>query len=256
MNKLSIDSFPIKKVSQTRFLGVIIDEDLSWDPHIAATRRKLNYAASSLYRMRDSIPSNLHKDLYHTLYESHLAYCISVWGGASPSKTGCLLISQKQCIRFLFGDKEAFLNKFRTCARARPVKIQLLGEEFYSREHTKPLFDKHKILSFMNLYTYHTYMELFKILKFRDPLVIHEQFKVSNRKSNLLINNFPAKNFVSRSTGIWNTITPKLKLVDNCTAKVASTKNILKNLLLRLQNDGDPVSWNSDNFNLDKMPSR
>ena len=200
--ELSIDSFPIKKVSQTRFLGVIIDEDLSWDPHIAATRRKLNYAASSLYRMRDSIPSNLHKDLYHTLYESHLAYCISVWGGASPSKTGCLSISQKQCIRFLFGDKEAFLNKFRTCARARPVKSQLLGEEFYSREHTKPLFNKHKILSFMNLYTYHTYMELFKILKFRDPLVIHEQFKVSNRKSNLLINNFPAKNFVSRSTGM------------------------------------------------------
>ena len=256
LNVLSIDSFPIKKVSQTRFLGVIIDEDLSWDPHIAATQRKLNYAASSLYRMRDSIPSHLHKDLYHTLYESHLAYCISVWGGASPSKTGCLSISQKQCIRFLFGDKEAFLNKFRTCARARPVKSQLLGEEFYSREHTKPLFNEHKILSFTNLYTYHTYMELFKILKFRDPLVIYEQFKVSNRKSNLLINNFPAKHFVSRSTGIWNSITPKLKLVDNCTAKIASTKNSLKNLLLSLQNDGDPVSWNSDNFNLDKMPSR
>ena len=74
---LSIDQFPINKVSQTRFLGVIIDEDLSWGPHIAATRRKLNYASSTLYRIRDSIPSYLRKDLYHTLFESHLAYCIS-----------------------------------------------------------------------------------------------------------------------------------------------------------------------------------
>ena len=253
-NTLSIDKFPIKKVTQTRFLGVIIDEDLSWDPHIAATRRKLNYAASTLNRIRDSIPTHLRKDLYHTLYECHLAYCISVWGGAPASKTTCLWTSQKQCIRFLFGDKEAFLNKFRTCARARPIRNQLLGEEFYSQEHTKPLFKEQKILSFMNLYTYHTYMELVKILKFRDPLVIYEQFTVSERKSNLLINTFPAKHFVSRCTRIWNTITPKLKLVDNCSNKLASTKNSLKNLLLSLQGNGDKVSWNSDNFDIEKLP--
>ena len=236
---LSIDQFPINKVSQTRFLGVIIDEDLSWGPHIAATRRKLNYASSTLYRIRDSIPSYLRKDLYHTLFESHMAYCISVWGGSPTSKTNCLWISQKQCVRFLFGDKEAFLDKFRTCARSRPIKNQLLGEDFYSREHTKPLFKEHKILSFMNLYTYHTYMELFKILKFRDPLVIYEQFKLSDRKTNLLINMFPAKHFVSRSTSIWNTITPKLKLADHCSTKIAYVKNNLKNILLSLQGSDD-----------------
>ena len=252
---LSIDQFPIKKVSETRFLGVIIDQDLSWGPHIAATRRKLNYASSTLYRIRDSIPSYLRKDLYHTLFESHLAYCISVWGGSPSSKTSCLWMSQKQCVRFLFGNKEAFVNKFRTCARSRPIKNQLLGEDFYSREHTKPLFTEHEILSFMNLYTYHTYMEIFKILKFRDPLVIYEQFKVSNRKSNLLISTFPAKHFVSRSTSIWNTITPKLKFIDHCSTKTAFVKHSLKNLLLSLQSSVSPISWNSDNFNMDKISS-
>ena len=252
---LSIDQFPIKKVSETRFLGVIIDEDLSWGPHIAATRRKLNYASSTLYRIKDSIPSYLHKDLYHTLFESHLAYCISVWGGSPSSKTSCLWISQKQCVRFLFGDKEAFVNKYRTCARTRPLKNQLLGEEFYMKEHTKPLFKEHDILSYMNLYTYHTYMEVFKILKFRDPLVIYEQFKVSHRKSSLLINTFPAKNFVCRATNIWNTITPKLKLADHCSTKIAYAKSNLKKLLLRLQSSVDDMSWNSDNFNIEKMPT-
>ncbi len=96
-------------------------------------------------------------------------------------------------------------------------------------------------------------MEVFKILKFRDPLVIYEQFKVSNRKSALLINMIPAKNFVSRGTKIWNTVTPKLKLADHCSTKIAYAKSNLKKLLLSLQSSADEVSWNSDNFNIEKM---
>ena len=49
-----------------------------------------------------------------------------------------------QCSKYSFyGDKEAFVNKFRTCARNRRIKNQLLGEDFNSREHTKPLFKEH-----------------------------------------------------------------------------------------------------------------
>ena len=144
-HKLFIDDFPIKKVSETKFLGVITDENLSWNAHLTALRRKLGHAASTLYKIRDNIPIYLRKDLYHTLYESHLSYCISVWGGAPLTKTARIWTSQKQCLRLLFGDKEAFLDKFRTCARARPICNQLLGEEFYSREHTKPLFNQNKM---------------------------------------------------------------------------------------------------------------
>ena len=85
-NNLFIDNFPILKVSETKFLGVIIDENLSWDSHLTALRRKLGYAASTLYRIRDNVPLYLRKDLYHTLYESHLTYCISAWGGPSSAK--------------------------------------------------------------------------------------------------------------------------------------------------------------------------
>lgn len=77
--KLYIGDFPIKATSHTRFQGVIIDEHLSWEMHIALVRRKLNYATATLNRIRDSLPVRLHKDLHHTLFESHLTYCISVW---------------------------------------------------------------------------------------------------------------------------------------------------------------------------------
>ena len=213
-------------------MGLSLTRTCLGDPHITALRRKLNYASATLYRIRDSLPIYLRKDLYHTLFESHLSYCISVWGGSALYKIARLWISQKHCVRILFGDKEAFLDKFRTAARARPFKNQLLGEDFYRREHTKPLFMEHKILALRNLYSYHTYMELFKILKLRDPITIFEHFTTSDRKPTLIINELPAENFVSRSTKIWNVITPKLKLTDY-SAKICAIKNSLKALLFK-----------------------
>ncbi|KAL5251633.1 hypothetical protein ACHWQZ_G017121 [Mnemiopsis leidyi] len=58
--ELKIDGFTIKQCSQTRFLGVIIDEKLNWDAHVKFLKRKLNYAMSTLYRIMDSIPREIH----------------------------------------------------------------------------------------------------------------------------------------------------------------------------------------------------
>ena len=93
-------------------------------------------------------------------------------------------------------------------------------------------------------------MEILKILKLRDPITLHEQFTLSERKPTLIISTDPAENFVSRSTKIWNTISPKLKLNDY-SCNISSTKNTLKTALLKLQNSDDPVAWISDNFNLE-----
>ena len=168
------------------------------------------------------------------------------------NKIARLWISQKHCVRVLFGDKEAFLDKFRTAARARPYKNQLLGEDFYRQEHTKPLFTKHKILALKNLYCYHTFMEVLKILKLRDPITLYEQYTLSERKPTLIINSNPVENFIPRSTRIWNIVSPKLKLND-FSFKISSTKNSLKAALLRLQGSDDPVAWTSNNFNPEKI---
>ena len=61
---LTIDNFPIKKVSSAKFLGVIIDENLSWEDHIKALKRTLNHSTSTLCRLRCSLPEFLHQQLY------------------------------------------------------------------------------------------------------------------------------------------------------------------------------------------------
>ena len=96
-------------------------------------------------------------------------------------------------------------------------------------------------------------MELFKVIKLRDPITVFEQFTISRRKPTLLIvRDTPADNFVSRSTKIWNQITPKLKLSDFST-KISTVRNQLKSALLKLQNSNDKIIWTSADFDLAKL---
>ena len=251
--ELLIDNVPIKRTSTAKFLGVIVDEQLSWEPHITALRRKLNYASATLCKIRDSIPKSLHLDLYHTLFESHLSYCISVWGEAALCHTEKIWTAQKHCMRVLFGDKLAYIEKFQTCARTRPYSNQRLGEEFHQLEHCKPLFKEHNILAFKNLYTYHTFMETFKILKLRQPISLYEHYNISQRKETTLITSHPSRNFVSRSTLLWNIIAPKLKLMDY-SHSINQAKTYLKKSLLIMQHTNHSTTWLQDDFDANKIP--
>ena len=211
--------------------------------------RHINYATATLNRIRDSVPKELHKDLYHTLFESHLTYCISVWGDAALFRTASIWLSQKHCVRVLFGDKEAYLNKFLTCARTREFDNQALDHTFFQLEHCKPLFKQQNILAFKNLYTYHTFMEVFKILKLRCPTSLNQHYQLSSRKQTALIAQLPSNDFISRSTKIWSTIAPKLKLFD-FSYKISLAKSHLKTSLLKLQHAYNDSAWTSSDYDM------
>ena len=211
---LKLNNTIIKQVTQTKFLGVIIDEKLSWQPHITELTRKLACCAGVLNRIKDNIPSHLHKSLYHTLFESHLTYGITVWGGVSQNKLLPLFRAQKKCCRIMFGDKETYLDKFKTCARTRIYEDQRLDSKFYSKEHSKPLLNKYSILTVHNLYTYYCAVEIFKILKFRSPISLYQQFELSKRKETLLITTHPSHNFHYKAGLIWNVVRNLLQIFD------------------------------------------
>ena len=135
---LEIDGIPIKQVTETKFLGVIIDDKLSWTPHIDKLTKKLNSICGRIYRIKNSLPSQLYKQIYHTLFESHLGYGITVWGGVSINKLSPLFLAQKKCVRILFGDSEAFSEKFKTCSRSRPIQCSINKKGQISHESTLP----------------------------------------------------------------------------------------------------------------------
>ena len=113
----------------------------------------------------NNIPKENYKSLYFSLFESHLKYCLTVYGTASKCHTEKLFRIQKRCVRILFGNREEYLDKFKTCARVREFGQQILGPEFYCKENTKPIFTGQKILAMQNIYNYQACFEVLKILK-------------------------------------------------------------------------------------------
>ena len=110
-------------------------------------------------------------------------------------------------MRILFGDKEAYLDKFKTSARVRLFEEQKPGAEFFKREHTKPLVTKHSVMTVRNLFVYHCFNEIFKILKFRTPISLFEILELSTRngrETRLLKNPEPSLNFRYQAALIWN----------------------------------------------------
>jgi hypothetical protein len=153
---------------------------------------------------------------------------------------------QKKAIRILFGDSLAFKNKFMTSARTRPFSEQLLGTSFYTKEHTKPLFKKHHILAVQNLFTYHTFMEVFKILKHQSPISMYSHYQLSNRNylgHNLkLIPPTITNHFMHESTVLWNTLRSILGITD-LSSDGPGIKNKLKAFLFENQHNFHEVEW-------------
>ena len=90
--RLKINNMVIKQVNEARFL----DENLNWKSHIHKLSKKLSCSAGILNLIKDSIPEDHYKSLYFTLFESHLSYGITVWGGVSNNKLDLLFKLQKK----------------------------------------------------------------------------------------------------------------------------------------------------------------
>ena len=182
-----------------------------------------------------------------------MSYCISVFGHVCQTHNEKLFTVQKHCMRILFGDKQAYLEKFKTCCRTRPFDMQKLGAKFYEREHTKPLFHKNGILTYKNLYNYHVCIETLKMLKSKVPFPLFKQYTISSRNNmNFILLKRDASFSKTKRINIWNSA---IKIISNRTTiietSVAKFKKDLRKILLKIQNAFDDTEWHPDyNFNL------
>ena len=138
-----------KKVDKIKFLGVIIDDKPSWEPHIQHLETKLKSSIIMIKRIRRYIPSPEYLKIYNALFASHITYCISCWGGISSHKLQKVFAIQKRCVRLLFGKEFSFDHPefYETYARVRTYEENMAPKNF-CLEHTKQLFNEKKFLVF------------------------------------------------------------------------------------------------------------
>jgi hypothetical protein len=124
--KITLNGVHIENVSNLKFLGVYIQENLSWKIHANYISKKIAKGLGVLHRLKHQLPESILLQLYNSLILSHISYSISVWGNLNQSDKNRILILQKKALR-------SISNSRYNC-------------------HTNPLFIKYNLLKFEDIY--------------------------------------------------------------------------------------------------------
>jgi hypothetical protein len=89
----------IEAVSEYKYLGLIIDEDLNWTAHISMLCKKLSSLNGVLCKLKFILPKPILLKIYFALGHSHLNYLAGAWGNAAKSHLKELQTLQKRCLK-------------------------------------------------------------------------------------------------------------------------------------------------------------
>ena len=92
---ITLSNHSIDRVNETVFLGVIIDENLSWKPHIANVARKVSKSLGIILKLSFYLPKSSLITLYYTLIYPYLFYYVNVWGSTYIKNLQRIVIFQK-----------------------------------------------------------------------------------------------------------------------------------------------------------------
>ena len=98
---ITLNNQRIKGVQSTKFLGVTIDEHLSWKYHVNDIACKISKVVGVLYKLKDFLPLRILVNLYNTMILPHFSYCLTVWGKCAKYLVDRLFILQKRAIRMV-----------------------------------------------------------------------------------------------------------------------------------------------------------
>ena len=99
--KITIADNQIQQVRSTKYLGVVLDEKLNWEPHIKSLKSKLSRTSFIFNRLKNYTDTKTLLMVYFSLFYSHLQYCITSWGKAADKFVSKIFILQKRVIRYI-----------------------------------------------------------------------------------------------------------------------------------------------------------
>ena len=117
-----MDNIPIEHVSSFNFLGLTIDQHLTWKPHLDKITAKITRATGILNKLKFLLPIDIKLSLYNTLVLPHFNYNLILWG-----------------------------HKFNKIEKLQKRIVRVTSCSKYNA-HTEPIFKVLKILKLQDLY--------------------------------------------------------------------------------------------------------
>ena len=153
-NDLIVDDVVINRTNHTRFLGVIVDQHLTFESHVKYIKGKISRGIAVLYKAKRILKESSLLTLYYAFIYPYFTYCtyITVWGNTYPSVLDPLIKCQKRDVRIVKG-----AGKY---------------------DHTSPIFYNLKILNLRRLYVYIVQIFLIKYKRQELPELCMDFFTV------------------------------------------------------------------------------
>ena len=93
---IKLQKINIERVSVTKFLGVMIDAQLSWKYHIEYTCKKISKYVGVILKARKKSNKYVLLNLYYLFAFPYFIYCNHVWGNTYPTNLKQILYCSKK----------------------------------------------------------------------------------------------------------------------------------------------------------------
>jgi hypothetical protein len=158
LNTLQIGSSVISRVGNNckekyvRFLGVLIDEDMSFVGHIDKLQSKLKSSLYALSTCNKLVPLRIRKLIYRSLFESHIRFASIIYGASHPKLLEPISILQRKAIRLVHrSNYNAHTDQlFRSSGIIKFEDIVKLDQIIFMRQYSNNLLPS----SFNNFFKY------------------------------------------------------------------------------------------------------
>ena len=200
-----LDGCKLSRVTEAKFLGITIDENLTWKKHVDNVSKVCSRNIGVLSKVKSFLPANTMYTLYCSLVLPYFNYGLLLWGNSSKQNVNKVFKIQKRAIRVI------------------------TNSDYLSS--TKPLFNRLKTLNVFDMYTREVATFMFKYKNDMLPLSFNHFFTIHRDNHDYNTRNrddfkFPVQKIETISSfgpKVWNEL-PK-------NVKQANTLNQFRSLL-------------------------
>ena len=98
---IKLNGFKLEPTENVKYLGLHLDQNLSFDYHINQLSKKLSRSNGILSKLRHYTSKETLISVYYSLFYSHLLYGCPVWSLTTLYNRNYISILQKKCIRII-----------------------------------------------------------------------------------------------------------------------------------------------------------
>ena len=98
---IKVNGFKLEPTDNVKYLGLYLDQNLSFDYHINQLSKKLSRSNGILSKLRHFTSKETLISVYYSLFYSHILYGCPVWSLTALYNINYISILQKKCIRII-----------------------------------------------------------------------------------------------------------------------------------------------------------